>query len=141
MCPYLSTVGMESNHCPRNRYFLRHLTLEINLNIYHWPLVLYPRKKKKKKADSAFKIKGERTDISIRRSQQQLQQPASVVEENQSVCCLKSSTFLVRPCLFLWVSGCKGGINLPTVSANTSLEFQTQQFGLHFQQQQKQSVH
>lgn len=38
-------VSMESNHYRGNRYFFKHPTLEINLNIHHWPLVLYPRKR------------------------------------------------------------------------------------------------
>lgn len=39
------------------------------------------------------------------------------------------SEFLTLSCLDLWVSDCNGGLNLSTVYANTSLGFQTQQFG------------
>lgn len=119
---------MASNHSPGHRYFFKHPASERNLNRHHWPLFFYPRKA----ADFVFKLRVELTDLLTTPAYEQVNSNSShccLCGASRRVCCLIYSEFLTLSCLDLWISDCKGGINLSTVYANTSLGFQTQQFG------------
>lgn len=129
---------MASNHSPGHRYFFKHPASERNLNRHHWPLFFYPRKA----ADFVFKLRVELTDLLTTPAKEQVNSNSShccLCGGSRRVCCLIYSEFLSHSCLDLWVSDGKGGINLSTAHANTSLGVQTQQFGYVSNSRKKQS--